>query len=115
MFIALLTITFFFASPLVGYTVGRIVDAVIPVPATETYPLIPDITGFTYTPPTVEVTTPTEPTYPTPPPTLPPIYPYAPVGDVEVQIGATYEAKVMAGKDLSTSIETEYEEEKPWE
>ncbi len=52
------------ASPLVGAMVGSIVDAVTPKPSSSPYPLIPDITGLAYTPPTLEVTPPIEPTMP---------------------------------------------------
>jgi hypothetical protein len=60
-------------SPLVGFLVGKIVDAVVPSPSTSVYPLIPDVTAFTYEPPSLEVAIPTE--KPTPymgaPPTPP--------------------------------------------
>jgi hypothetical protein len=46
------------ASPLVGAIVGGIVDAVVPMPSTSTYPLIPDINALAYTPPSLQVTTP---------------------------------------------------------
>lgn len=46
-------------SPFIGYTIGRIVDAIVPLPSTEPYPLIPDITGFTYTPPQLTIERPT--------------------------------------------------------
>jgi hypothetical protein len=47
-------------SPLVGALIGEIVNAVVPMPSTSTYPLIPDINALAYTPPTLQVATPTE-------------------------------------------------------
>jgi hypothetical protein len=53
-------------SPLVGALIGEIVNAVVPMPSTSTYPLIPDINPLAYTPPTLEVSKPTE----KPPPSI---------------------------------------------
>jgi hypothetical protein len=47
-------------SPLVGFLVGKIVDAVVPMPSTSTYPLIPDVSAFTYTPPSIVIEKPAE-------------------------------------------------------
>jgi hypothetical protein len=54
------------ASPLVGALIGGIVDSVVPSPATSTYPLIPDITPLTYTPPSIVIEKPVE----KPPPSI---------------------------------------------
>jgi len=51
-------------SPLVGYAIGKFVDCLLPMPSTEPYPLIPSISGFSYTPPSLEITRPLEPTPP---------------------------------------------------
>jgi hypothetical protein len=65
-------------SPLVGFLVGKIVDAVVPMPSTSTYPLIPDVSAFTYTPPSVVIEKPAE----KPPPSMgvPPTPPAIGVG-----------------------------------
>jgi hypothetical protein len=47
-------------SPLVGFLVGKIVDAVVPIPSTSVYPLIPDVSAFTYTPPSIVIEKPAE-------------------------------------------------------
>ncbi len=44
-------------SPITGAVVGSIVDAVIPSPSTSVFPLVPDVTAFEYTPPTIEMPT----------------------------------------------------------
>jgi hypothetical protein len=47
-------------SPIVGALIGEIVNAVVPMPSTPIYPLIPDINPLAYTPPSLEIVTPTE-------------------------------------------------------
>jgi hypothetical protein len=60
-------------SPFVGFLVGKIVDAVVPIPSTSIYPLIPDVSAFSYTPPGIVIEKPAEKpapsmgTIPTPP------------------------------------------------
>jgi len=99
------------ASPIIGRLVGTIVDIVVPLPSSATYPLIPDITGFAYTPPTLTVEKPTEPTYPTAPPTPPAVYPYIPVYQYEPSIATTYTVAWIGGQSLSPEITTTYETE----
>jgi len=48
------------SAPFVGYLFGNIVNGLIPTPSTTPIQLIPEITPFTYTPPTLEIQTPTE-------------------------------------------------------
>jgi hypothetical protein len=94
-----------FASPLVGELVGTIVDAVVPLPATSTYPLIPDLPSFGYIPPSISVPTPSEKPAPTPTPSQAPTGAFT--GLVEPSLKATsesYEVNVMAGKDLSLQV-----------
>jgi hypothetical protein len=47
-------------APLLGYLFGSIVDGLIPTPSTTPIQLIPEITPFTYSPPSLTITTPTE-------------------------------------------------------
>ncbi|MEM2446863.1 MAG: hypothetical protein QW734_09415 [Candidatus Bathyarchaeia archaeon] len=90
-------------SPVVGYTMGKLIDAIVPLPSTETYPLIPPITGFEYTPPPMTIERPSPPIPPTAPP-APPIYGYVPVCDIQMQpSNYTYTAIWIAGKTLSLS------------
>jgi len=65
-------------SPLVGYAIGKFVDCLLPMPSTEPYPLIPTISGFAYTPPSLDITRPSAPT----PPYIgvPPTAPYVGLG-----------------------------------
>ena len=96
-------------SPIAGYFAGRIIDAVIPIPSTEVYPLIPSIAGFEYTPPSITIPTPSEPTVPSIPPGLPPLYPYTPTYQYDNIISVEYEHTWIAGKDITAGITTTYE------
>jgi len=60
-------------SPIIGYAIGRFIDSMLPLPSTDPYPLIPDISGITYTPPTPTIERPTTPTAPSmgTPPSIP--------------------------------------------
>jgi len=49
-----------FASPVIGRLAGLIIDSVVPIPTSTTYPILPTISGFTYTPPSMAVTPPPE-------------------------------------------------------
>ena len=97
------------ASPVVGYFAGRVIDAVIPIPSTDVYPLIPSIAGFEYTPPSITITTPTEPTKPETPPESPPIYPYTPVYQFTNLIETHYDHKWIGVKDKIATVTTSYE------
>jgi hypothetical protein len=48
------------SAPFVGYLFGSMVNGLIPTPSTTPMQLIPEITPFTYTPPTLEIQTPIE-------------------------------------------------------
>jgi hypothetical protein len=52
------------SAPFVGYLFGNIINGLIPTPSTTPIQLIPEIAPFTYTPPTLEIPTPTEKPYP---------------------------------------------------
>jgi hypothetical protein len=47
-------------APLVGYLFGSIVNGLIPTPSTAPIQLIPEITPFTYSPPSLTIVTPAE-------------------------------------------------------
>jgi len=103
------------ASPIIGRLVGVIVDAVVPLPSTSSYPLIPDISGFTYTPPTLTVTPPTEPTPPEmgyaeqPIPQPPPIVTEKGLPlDVNVTVGLSVDVTYMS-TDRTANIQLTYE------
>jgi hypothetical protein len=48
------------SAPFVGYLFGNMINGIIPSPSTTPIQLIPEIAPFTYTPPTLEILTPTE-------------------------------------------------------
>jgi hypothetical protein len=52
------------SAPFVGYLFGNMINGIIPSPSTTPIQLIPEIEPFTYTPPTLEILTPTEKPYP---------------------------------------------------
>jgi hypothetical protein len=52
------------SAPFVGYLFGNMINGIIPSPSTTPIQLIPEIAPFTYTPPTLEILTPTEKPYP---------------------------------------------------
>jgi len=93
------------ASPIVGRIVGEIVNAVVPLPSSATYPLIPDITGFSYTPPSISIPTPTEKPAPTPTVAGAPVGVFTGLAEANLTLPkTTYEVSVMAGQDLSRQI-----------
>jgi hypothetical protein len=88
---------------------GSIVNGLIPTPSTTPIQLIPEITPFSYSPPSLEVPTPTERIPPTQipyTPSIPPTYGYTPVTDVALSLGKpTYELRWDAGKDVALSLD----------
>jgi hypothetical protein len=91
-------------SPLIAYLFGNIINGLVPTPSTTPIQLIPEIPMFSYTPPSLEVETPTEPTPPTAPPS-PPAYGYTPVQDVTLKLPTTsYGSMWFTGKDLSLTL-----------
>jgi len=101
------------ASPIVGYAVGAIIDSFIPIPSTTTYPLIPSVGGFTYTPPAISVQTPSAPSTPTPEVPGAPSGPFTGLTESSLKSAMeTYEVSIMAGQDLSRQpLQLSYEVE----
>jgi len=100
------------ASPIIGYILGRIVDAVTPSPSTETFPLIPSVGAFSYTPPTLSIVTPTERTTPslgTPPQ---PVYGFTGYAGFDVVVSQkakyTYEVRWDYGQMFTKSMRPAY-------
>jgi hypothetical protein len=58
-------------APFAGAIFGSIVDGLLPTPSTEPIPIVPQISPFSFTPPSLSITTPTRPSapYPISPPT----------------------------------------------
>ena len=90
-------------SPFVGYLFGNIVNGLIPTPSTTPIQLIPEITPFTYSPPSLTIEKPTERIPPTQIPytlTVPPAYGYQPVADQTISLPSpTYASRWDAGTD----------------
>jgi hypothetical protein len=92
-------------SPVIGRVVGEIVNAVVPMPSTSTYPLIPTIGGFTYTPPSLTIETPTEKTPPPPSVEGTPTYPFSGTSEKSLNLGGeSYTLRTDAGQLLDRMI-----------
>lgn len=96
-------------APIVGRLVGEIVDAVVPIPSSATYPLIPSLPAFGYTPPTLSVSAPTPPTPPTPTVVGAPAGAFTGLSEKALPISLSVDYSVMAGQDRSLSIGLSYE------
>jgi len=93
------------AAPIVGNYVAHLVDAVVPIPTSTTYPLLPTIGEFSYTPPSMSVTTPTERETPSPLVSGAPTGVFTGISEANLKPSATtYEVNVMAGQELSREI-----------
>lgn len=93
------------ASPIIGRLLGEIVNAVVPMPATTTYPLIPSIGGFSYTPPSLSITTPTEKSPPTPSVSGAPSGAFTGVSSANVKIATEdYTVITVAGQSQDRAI-----------
>lgn len=110
-------------APFVGMILGSIVDAVLPIPHTTTYPVIPDIGVPSITIPSIAISTPTipsapvyptartpplSPTLPTPPVTGAPTGPFTGLGDFFGNITASYDDRWDAGNDKTATIISSY-------
>jgi hypothetical protein len=96
-------------APLVGYLFGSIVNGLIPTPSTTPMQLIPEITPFSYSPPSLMISTPTERIPPTQipyTPSTPPVYGYTPVTNVSLSLDKpTYESRWDIGTGITLSID----------
>jgi hypothetical protein len=89
----------------IGRVVGEIVNAVVPMPSTSSYPLIPTIGGFTYTPPSLTIETPTEKTPPPPSVEGTPTYPFSGTSEESLNLGGeSYTLRTDAGQDVSRQM-----------
>jgi len=94
-----------FASPIFGRLLGEIVNAVVPMPSSTTYPLIPPIGGFTYTPPALSITTPTEKAPPSPSVSGAPSGPFTGVSSSdEKMMTEDYTVITMAGQSQDRAM-----------
>ena len=73
-------------APFAGAIFGSIVDGLLPTPSTEPIPIVPQISPFSFTPPSLSITPPTRPSLPTAP-TTPEVPPSPYVGAVSKQLG----------------------------
>lgn len=97
-----------FASPIVGRVLGEIVNAVVPLPSTGAYPLIPSLSGFSYTPPSLTITTPTEKAVPTPSVSGAPSGVFTGVSEKTLPVALTYDIRVDAGLDKTLTVGLSY-------
>jgi len=65
-------------APISGALFGSIIDGLLPTPSTEPIPIVPQISPFSFTPPSLSITPPTPPSLPTTPTT--PEVPPSPLG-----------------------------------
>lgn len=98
-------------SPIIGYAIGKFVDALVPIPSTEPYPLIPNISGLTYTPPSLEVERPIEPTAPDigAPPAMPIQTQTGLPYDKYIEVKLTKETTLSSKDKTAGTIEATYE------
>ena len=87
-------------APFAGAIFGSIVDGLLPTPSTEPIPIVPQISPFSFTPPSLSITPPTRPTAPSPiyPPTTGVIglgLPY----DINLRIPSISYDKTLSSKD----------------
>ena len=91
-------------APISGALFGSIIDGLLPTPSTEPIPIVPQISPFSFTPPSLSITPPTRPSLPTAP-TTPEVPPSPLVGAVSEQLSVpsiTYDVNTMPqSKDLS--------------
>ena len=94
-----------FSAPVAGYLFGNIVNGLIPTPSTEPMELIPSINPFSYSPPSLSITTPTPPTRPTAP-TIPEVPPTPFVGALskDLSVPSLEYAVTTVSKDKDLSV-----------
>lgn len=91
-------------APIPAVLISEMIDVLVPIPSTTTFKITPDLGALKATPPTYA------PVVPAPPsPEAIPTYPYTPVCDYTATIETTYVHGYMGGRDVETSIATEYE------
>jgi hypothetical protein len=101
------------SAPFVGYLFGSMVNGLIPTPSTTPIQLIPEITPFTYTPPSLMIETPTEKPYPQVGTPLSAPARVTELGlpyDITTPITLTYDSTISS-RDKTASISSTYEYE----
>jgi len=93
-------------APFVGYLFGSMINGIIPSPSTTPIQLIPDITPFSYTPPTLTIETPTEKAYPSIGQPLMPIGYFSGISEITTPINLTNDVDMyrQQSKDLSIGL-----------
>lgn len=97
------------ASPIIGRVIGSIVDAVVPIPTSTTYPLIPSLDTFTYTPPSLTIETPTEPPPPSADVSGAPTGAFTGISEKTLPLDLDYDFTWMAGQSRTASLNTSIE------
>jgi hypothetical protein len=91
-------------APLVGYLFGNIINGLIPTPSTAPIQLIPEITPFTYSPPSLTIETPTEKPYPSIGEPLKPIGYFSGINEVSTPIKLSYDIDIARQQSKNLSI-----------
>jgi hypothetical protein len=82
------------------------VDAVVPIPSTSIYPLIPDVSAFTYTPPSIVIEKPAEKPSPYMGTIPTPLGYFSGISEITTPIQLTYDVDMyrQQSKDLSIGL-----------
>jgi len=91
-------------APIAGYIFGSIVDAMIPIPQTEPYKLIPDIGMFSFTPTPLTITPPSEKPYPSIGSPMKPAGYFAGIQVQEAPIELSYDVSTVAHASRPANI-----------
>ena len=96
-----------FIAVIPSYILAEMTDVIVPIPESTTYELIPPITLFSYTPPSVSIPVGEYEAPPTPPPT----YGYTGVYDLDLKLYTEYDLNngFLYREDEEEGILTEYE------
>lgn len=92
-------------SPAIGYTVGKMIDIVVPKPSTAVFPVLPELPKWSFKPPEIAIPRPAEKPYP---PSGRPERFWSPVEAVAA-IESEYEVRWTPAKVAVATIESEYE------
>lgn len=93
------------ASPLVGYFVGMIVDAVVPLPSAGSYPLVPSITPLSYSPSPITITPPSEKSAPIGQLSGAPITGFTGIAENDVALVGSSDYSVRTGFDVAAILQ----------
>jgi hypothetical protein len=85
------------------------VDAVVPIPSTSIYPLIPDVSAFTYTPPSIVIEKPAEKPSPSMGTIPTPIGYFSGINEITTRINLTNDVDMYRQQSKNLSIGLKYD------